>query len=163
MAGVEPTSRLLDLLGENVSSPEVAKVLAEYPGLKPELDDSAADEGIEPVRYLRSERDGLLIKLSAEGEVLTIFMMSEGKDGFSQFRGELPGNLAFSSRPADALKLFGAPGHSRPAGRVGSFRHGELLRFDWPGYSIHFQYRGDHGGIELVTAMVAQLVPGRPA
>ncbi|HZZ91006.1 MAG TPA: hypothetical protein VFE23_00485 [Usitatibacter sp.] len=152
-------TRLFEILGTNVMSPEAAKELALYPALRREVDDDDA----EPVRYLRSERDGLLIKVSDDGEVLTIFLMSEGKDGFAQFRGELPAGLSFSSTPGDVLKALGAPAYSRPPGKVGSFAHGDLLRFDRPAYSLHFQFRSDRRAIELVTAMVARSVPGRSA
>ena len=140
---------ILDLLGKNLASDDAAALLAAYPFLKPE-----AQDGMETVYYLRSERDGLLIKVSEHGEVLTIFMMSEGKDGFSQFKGPLPGMLAFSStRRAPAL--VNAPL------KVGSLELGELMRFDMPAFSVHFQFRTRDAGIELVTAMVPHLVPGR--
>ena len=153
---------LFGILGKHVLSGEASRELARYPALRREKDDAGAhDDGVPAVQYLRSEADGLLIKVSGEGEIMAIFMMSEGKDGFSQFRGELPGKLSFSSTPGDALKALGAPGYSKPAGKVGSFAHGELLRFDRPGYSVHFQFRGDRKGMELVTAMTASSVPGR--
>jgi hypothetical protein len=153
---------LLGILGKHVLSEDASRELARFPALHRGSEDVGPHEdGTPAVRYLRSEADGLLIKLSREGEILAIFMMSEGKDGFSQFRGELPGKLSFSSTPGDALKALGAPGYSKPAGKVGSFAHGELLRFDRPGYSVHFQFRGDRKGMELVTAMTAASVPGR--
>lgn len=154
-------SQLLSLLGKNVASPEAASVLARYPDLEAEVQELGPGEGIEAVRYLRSEDDGLLIKCSMEGEIRAIFLMSEGKDGFTQFDGELPGHLTFESTPADALRVFGEPAYRRAAGRVGALEHGELLRFDWPAHSVHFQFRGDGEGIELVTAMTARSVPGR--
>ena len=153
-------TRLIELLGKSLRSREAIEELARYPTLQRELDDAAVDEGLPPVHYLRSEAEGLLIKLSDEEEIVAIFMMSEGKDGFSQFRGQLPGQLPFSATPADALKRLGAPGYSKPPGRVSSYEHGALLRFDRPTHSVHFQFRKD-GGIDLVTAMVASAVPGR--
>ena len=154
---------LIDIVGPHMSSPEAVEVLAKYPSLRPESDDFDASEGMTPVHYLRSESDGLLVKLSAEGEILAVFLMGEGKEGFSEFKGELPGALAFSSQPSDVLKTLGAPAFNRPAGNIGSYRHGEFFRFDKPGYSLHFQFRGDRRGIELITAMSARAVPGRSA
>ena len=154
-------SQLLSLLGKNVASPEAAGALARYPDLRAEVQELAPGERVEAVRYLRSEDDGLLIKCSMEGEIRTIFLMSEGKDGFTQFDGELPGHLTFESTPADAIRVFGEPAYRRAAGRVGNIDLGELLRFDWPSHSVHFQFRGDGDGIELVTAMTAKSVPGR--
>jgi hypothetical protein len=150
-------TKLLAILGRNIMSAQAAEVLAGYPLLHADAEDSAQED----VRYLRSERDGILIKLSGDGDIMAIFLMSEGKDGFAQYRGELPGRLDFASRPGDVLKRLGAPGFSRPAARLGSHETGELLRFDLPEYSIHFQFRPDRTGIELVTGVIAASVPGR--
>ena len=152
---------LLKLLGMNVGSPEAKHALARFPSLHAEIEDLGPAQGIEAVHYLRSEDDGLLIKCSPEGEIRAIFLMSEGHDGFEEFPGKLPGNLTFASSPADAMRAFGEPAFHRPAGRMGGLVLGDLLRFDWPGHSVHFQFRGDGSGIELVTAMVAKSVPGR--
>jgi hypothetical protein len=38
---------------------------------------------------------------------------------------------------------------------------GELLRFDWPDRSVHFLFKGDGTGLDLVTVMTAKAVPGR--
>ena len=152
---------LLDLLGMNAGSPEAKHALARFPALRAEIEDLGPGQGMEPVRYLRSEEDGLLIKCSTEGDIVAIFLMSEGHDGFEEFPGKLPGNLTFESSPADAMRAFGEPALHRPAGRIGGLDLGDLLRFDWPGHSVHFQFRADGSGIELVTAMVAKSVPGR--
>ena len=152
---------IIDLLGRNIAEPEVAKRLADYPALRHEEGDDPPDPRIRPARYLRSLADGLLIKLSDEGEVLAIFMMSDGKDGGSEFRGELPGRLNFAAEPEDAMRVFGKPALHRPAGAYGGHRLGELLRFDAPAYSLHFQFRPDQDGLDIVTAMLAREVPGR--
>ena len=152
---------ILDLLGRNIASDDAAALLAAYPFLKPEIQDAGVDDAMEAVKYLRSERDGLLIKVSEEGDVLTIFLMSEGKDGFSQFKGPLPGMLAFSATRREVVRTLGAPAVVHPPRKLGSFELGELMRFDMPAYSVHFQFRSGDAGIELVTAMLPHLVPGR--
>src|SRR5205085_1421623 len=98
---------LIEIVGKHIASPEAVEQLARYPDLRPESDDFEPGEGSMPVHYLRSEGDGLLIKLSAEGEILALFLMSEGKDGFVQFRGELPAKLTFASQPPEVLKALG--------------------------------------------------------
>lgn len=152
---------ILDLLGKNVAAPESMKRLAAYPGLRPEAAGASPNDPLEAVSYLRSERDGLLVKLSLEGEILAIFMMSDGKDGCSEFRGELPGKLNFAAEPEDAIRALGPPAVRRPESTYGGHRLGEFLRFDRPDHSLHIQFRADHDGIDLVTAMVARMVPGR--
>jgi hypothetical protein len=151
--------KLHEILGRTATSPEATEVLGAYPNLKVHVEDLGPDE--EPVRYLSNEADGLRLKLSSDGTIRTIFLMSEGKEGFSQYRGELPGGLSFSSTRVEALKTFGAPAYFRASGKLGSFKVGELMRFDRPGHSVHFQFRPDGAGIEMVTLMVAEAVPGR--
>jgi hypothetical protein len=152
---------LIEIVGKNIASPEVAMRLAGYPALRPETGDLSPDARMEPVRYLRSLADGLLIKISGDGEILAIFMMSDGKDGFAEFRGELPGRLHFAAEPADAIRALGPPALRRPPATYGGHRLGELLRFDRPAYSLHIQFRADDDGIDLVTAIAAHHVPGR--
>ena len=152
---------LLDLLGRNIAEPEVAKRLAGFPGLRPEEGGASADDRAKGVRYLRSPAEGLQLKLSDEGEILAVFMMSDGKDGFSEFRGELPGRLHFAAEPSDAIRALGPPALRQPPRSYGDYRLGELLRFDGPQHSVHIQFRADDDGIDLVTAMVARQVPGR--
>ena len=152
---------LLDILGKNIAAPEVAARLNAYPALRPEAGVESQDHRIGSVKYLRSARDGLLIKLSEDGEVLAVFMLSDGKDGSSEFRGELPGRLHFAAEPSDAIRALGPPALRRPPATYGGQRLGELLRFDRPEMSLHIQFRPDDDGIDLVTAMVARQVPGR--
>ena len=154
-------SDLLTLLGRNVAEPEVAKRLAEYPGLRPYDGGASPDENVQAVSYLGSRAGGLLVKLSGDGEILALFMMSDGKDGFAEFRGELPGRLNFAAEPEEAIRALGPPASRRPAASYGGYRLGELLRFDRPAHSVHIQFRADHDGIDLVTATIARQVPGR--
>jgi hypothetical protein len=154
-------SPLIALLGRNIAEPEVAQRLADYPRLHPAEGGASTDARIQSVKYLKSARDGLQIKLSEDGEILAIFMMSDGKEDFSEFRGELPGRLNFAAEPEDAIRFLGEPALRRGEATYGGHRLGELLRYDYPAYSIHIQFRADHDGIDLVTAMTARQVPGR--
>src|SRR5438045_3588847 len=117
---------LLDLLGRNVAEPVVAKRLAAYPGLQPEHGGGVGNDATQAAWYLRSAADGLLIKLSADREILAIFMMSDGKEGFSEFRGELPGRLNFAAEPEDAIRVLGPPALRRAAASYGGHQLGEL-------------------------------------
>jgi hypothetical protein len=153
---------LLDLLGKNVAEPEVAKLIAKwYPKLEVDHQGVSPDDRMPPVKYLRSPADGVQMKLSADGVIVAIFMMSDGKDGFSEFRGELPGRINFAAEPEDAIRVLGPPALRRPEATYGGHRLGPFLRFDLPTHSIHIQFRPDQDGIDLVTAMTAREVPGR--
>jgi hypothetical protein len=161
VARIARLTPLLDLVGKNVASPEVKEQLARFPSLRSEVQDIAPYEGAETVHYLHSERDGVRIKCAPDGEIRAIFLMSEGKEGFRQYCGELPGDLSFDSTPEEAIEALGTPDYRRPAGPLGSYEQGELLRFDRDLYSLHLQFRGDGDGIDLVTVMTARSVPGR--
>ena len=152
---------LIDLLGRNIAEPEVAARLKDYPGLRPEEGDGPEDGAAQSVRYMRSPADGLLMKLSEPGEILALFMLSDGKDGGAEFRGELPGRINFAAEPPDAIRALGPPAMRRQETRYGGHPVGEFLRWDLPTHSIHIQFRPDHDGIDLVTAMTATQVPGR--
>jgi len=152
---------LIDLLGKNIASDEAKRELARFPNMRSEIQHVTQSEDAQAVHYLHSERDGIRIKCSPEGEIVTIFLMSEGKEGFRQFCGELPGDLDFDSTQEDAEHAFGEPAWRRPAGRIGSYEQGELMRFDFPSYSLHLQFRNNNEGLDLVTAMTARSVPGR--
>ena len=118
---------IVELLGRTFTEPEVAKRLTEYRGLKLEEGDASPDARIAPVKYLRSAAEGLLIKLSDEGVILAIFMMSGGKEDYSEFRGELPGKINFAAEPEDAIRALGPPASRRAAATYGGIALGEML------------------------------------
>jgi hypothetical protein len=151
---------LVALLGQPLQSSSVKSWLAGLPSTESTTVDWS-DEG-ESHRFLESKTAGVAIKHSDEDTIETIFLMSEGKDGFSQYRGDLGHGLAFSSSQEDVIRAFGKPSLHRQAG-LGLFnqRTGEIMRFDYPGHSVHFQFRAEGQGIEQVTLMIASAVPGR--
>ena len=134
--------KLFEILGKNMMAPEVTAILEAFPALQPEVQD-LEEEGIPPVRYLTSERDGLLIKGTADGDIIAIFLMSEGKNGYSEYSGEMPRGLDFESTRADVLKLLGPPAFTQAPKRIGQLQTGELMRFDQPSHSLHIQFRAD--------------------
>jgi hypothetical protein len=151
---------LIELLGQPIQSSPVKSWLAGLPSTKPTTIDWS-DEG-EIHRFLESKAAGVAIKHSDEGNIETIFLMSEGKDGFAQYRGELGQGLAFSSSAEDVMRALGKPSLHRQAG-LGLFnqRHGEIMRYDYPEHSVAFQFREECPGIQQVTLMTAATVPGR--
>ena len=145
---------VLALLGQSLESPPVRSWLGSLPQVKANILDWS-DEG-EVHRYLESKAGGVAIKHSDEGKIEAIFLMSEGRDGFSQYRGDLGCGLTFLCSPDQLVRAFGEPSLHRPAAD-GLFnqRTGEIMRFDYPEYSIHFQFRADEPGIELITLMTS--------
>lgn len=145
-------SELIAVLGKHLVSAEAASLRNAYPRLAPEVLDLAPDEGMPKDHYLSSPADGISLKHTASGQVTTVFLMGEGKDGYAQFADALPEGLSFTHSPTEVRRALGTPSFERAAARR-PFAHGELLRFDRPGYVLHIQFRESGTGIDLLTLM----------
>jgi hypothetical protein len=145
-------SVLTSALCKPLDSPEGRALRRAFPRLQPEVLDLAPDEGVQADYYLSSPQEGISLKHTDAGRITDIFLMNEGKDGYSQFVSELPDGLSFASAPAEVRRSLGAPEFelaesSRP------FAHGEILRYQRAGYASHIQFTAGGKGIELITLM----------
>jgi hypothetical protein len=152
---------LIDLLGLDVTSERVRETLSRFGSFAPEVLDLAPDEGMPKDFYLKSKPAGVCLKHEADGEITTIFLMSDGREGYSKFGGMVSAGLTFSSTAEEVRSVFGPPSFERAASTRKPLAHGRILRFDRPEHSIHFQFLPGDGGIELVTLMSPKAVPGR--
>jgi hypothetical protein len=55
--------------------------------------------------YLTSKTEGIDIYRTTGGTITTIFLMSEGKDEHSEYRGDLGHGLSFRSTLDDVLRV----------------------------------------------------------
>ena len=150
------------LLGKNVGSPDTLPLLQAFPTLKSSVLDIASDENVEVEHYLTSESEGIQVRHSSEGAIEVIFLMSEGKDGFSQYKPTLGAALSFSSCAPSVIQAMGQPTQAKPARTIALLGTvGETMRYDYPTHSIHFQFRASGNGIELITLSVKSSTPGR--
>ena len=135
-------TQLVALLGKHVAGAEAHNILVAWPDLHPEQDS-----------YLSSEKGGLSIKHNPDGLVTDVFLMSGGKDGYTQFRGALLPGLSFSSSPNDVRAALGEPSCSGDPGVVaGILSYGAWMRYDYPTYSLHVEFRSDSGsGVNQIT------------
>jgi len=162
MNTVPSMAELLDLLGKKVGSGEVSARLRAFKHLRSEPLYPEPDE--EPRRmYLTSKAEGIEIYRTTGGTITTIFLMSEGKDEYSEYRGDLGHGLSFRSTLDEVLRVHGRPAFSRPAGKSRwEDIAGASVRFDTPANCIHFQFRVDGNGIERVTLMSPASLQGSP-
>lgn len=66
-----------------------------------------------------------------------IFFHAEGKDGYSEYKGELPGGISFSDTREDVLKKMGTPSWQRMS------KDGQRIitdRWELPNYRLHVTY-----------------------
>jgi len=145
-------STLTEVLGKHIDSAEVRFLRNAFPYLTAAVLDLAPDEGMPKDYFLSSPSEGISIKHTAAGQIEVVFLMGEGKDGYSQFAGELPEGLSFADSPDHVRKVLGPPGFERQASHR-PFAHGEIVRYNRLGYSLHIQFRGSGIGIELITLM----------
>jgi hypothetical protein len=97
-----------------------------------------------------------------DGRLQTIFIHSDGHEGFSGFVAPLPLGIAFANDPADIYALLGAPsvngggGTSQviPGKRIPSW---SIYRFG--AYVLHVQYSPAKDHVELVTIMRPDIAP----
>jgi hypothetical protein len=92
--------------------------------------------------------------------VRTIFLYGRGTERFSQFDGELPDGLTFSSTRRDVHRVFGSPTLSaEPQVLEYLGPKGAWDRYDLPAAHIHFQYHRYQSGIEMITLMAPGTAP----
>jgi hypothetical protein len=104
-----------DLLGKEASTPELARVVAEF-GLTEERSGS--------IVWFESVHSGLSISCR-DGVIDTIQFLSSDVDGFTSFAGELPMGVAFDFSRDDVVARLGPPDHE-----LGPRSHGGILRYD---------------------------------
>jgi hypothetical protein len=153
---------LVRIVGQYINSEAVRRTLSAYVPLVAEVLDLAPDEGVPKDLFLENVEAGICIKHRESGEVTTVFLFSQGRDGYAQYAGELGRGLDFSSTAEAARQALGAPSFYRAENSNAILgAHGEILRYDYPTYSLHLQFSVGGSGLELVTLMSPQVVPGR--
>jgi len=66
-----------------------------------------------------------------------VFFYSEGKDGYSQYSGDLPGDIKFSDHRGDVVAKMGEPSWQRKRRADGSIA---ADRWDFSDYRVHVTY-----------------------
>lgn len=151
---------LVRILGQPVESESVRSSLSGYSAFVAEEQDLAPDEGMPRDFYLLNVAAGICIEHEATGEITTVFLFSEGHEGYSQYAGDLGNGLSFSSGQDALRRALGAPSFYRQEGSIpGLGKYGQILRYDYSTHSVHFQFSVGGTRLELVTLMVPKAVP----
>lgn len=151
---------IIQLIGKNVHS-DAKDTLEHLSRFRVEVEEFGADDELPPQYYLSAASGGIQIQHSESGQVQVIFLYGEGESGFSQYRGPLIAGLTLNSSSSEIRKALGDPKFYAPQQTVpGLGSYGELLRYDFLGYSVHFQMKDSGTGLALVTVMAPGQVPG---
>ena len=141
------------LLGKAINDPEVQSLIKDAAN-----DMHMTTFAIEDTYYYSSKTKGISLLFNKEDRIKTIFLYSEGRDGYKQYSGPIPRGFQFADTRATVNKKLGLParsggGDDGPLGRVPIW---DKYRFSK--YAMHFQYR-PAGTIELITLMLPENDP----
>ena len=144
-AGDERTE-LTELLGRTVLQARTQQICREY-GLIPR---AGAGSGLS--RSYLARDAGVEIAADTHGTVITVFLHFHGDDGFTSFRGQIPGGAGNVPRRAALWAALGRPGESGDPYRdqfLGAY--GPWDRWALATCTLHAQYALDGENLHRIT------------
>jgi len=139
---------LTELLGRTVLQPRTQQICREY-GLIPR---AGATVGFGPSRSYLARDAGVEIAADTHGTVTTVFLHFHGDDGFTSYRGDIPGGAGDVPRRAALWAALGRPGESGDPYRekfLGDY--GPWDRWALPACTLHAQYALDGDNLHRIT------------
>jgi hypothetical protein len=135
---------LQELLGRREDDDEVADIIRRLgsPKISEDVDRS----------YYEFPASGLSLMFGADSRLAAVHFYSQGRDGYSQYRGQLPQGLTFLLRQRDVIERLGLPESSGGGGRSILYRAmAPWLRYLVDDYVLHAEFDPVTGKISLVT------------
>lgn len=145
-AGDRP--ELTELLGRTVLQARTQQICRQY-GLIPR---SGAATGSGLSRSYLARDAGVEIAADTHGTVLTVFLHFHGDDGFTSYRGEIPGGAGDVPRRAALWAALGRPGESGdPYHDPFLGNYGPWDRWGLTSCNLHAQYAPDGERLHRIT------------
>ncbi len=118
--------------------------------------DGAVAEIMGESPYINAKDAGISFALTRKHLVETVFLYSEGFEGFSAYTGALPMGLSFANSRTEVRTALGEPVRSGEAGGIGlmAIEH-SWDRFEADALYLHIQYQAGDAGILLITIGIA--------
>lgn len=139
---------LTELLGRTVLQARTQQICRAY-GLIPR---NGATVGSGLSRSYLARDAGVEIAVDAHGTVVTVFLHFHGDDGFTSYRGAIPGGAGDVPRRAALWAALGRPGESGDPYRdqfLGDY--GPWDRWALPACTLHAQYALDGENLHRIT------------
>jgi hypothetical protein len=144
------------LLGRTVLEARVQRVCKEY-GLLPRSGE-AVGSGLS--RSYLSREAGVELAADAYGVVTTVVLHFRGDDGFTPFRGEIPGGAGSLPQRARLRAMLGRPDeHGAPYRDRHLSDYGPWDRWSLTGFTLHARYALDGERLELITLTLPDQLP----
>jgi filamentous hemagglutinin len=127
-----------------------------------ELGDDAKVLAEEDGTYYEFQQRGVSLLFDLEERLKAIYLYHAGRDGYTQYAGDLPDRITFMDHQDDVLRKLGAP--SKAGGGEASLLYEVVpnwIRYDHDGYSVHVELSAADGSVSLVTLMSPEAVPAR--
>ncbi|MDP2326118.1 MAG: hypothetical protein Q8N51_19110 [Gammaproteobacteria bacterium] len=144
--------RLEPLLGLKLDSASVRELLSELP--------PAVVTTVEDDTYFAFRREGLALLFGKDKDLEAVFYYPAARDGYSEFKGQLPAGLRFNLNRKGVQDLLGLPERSGGGEEIPFL--GIAPRFDRfrrRSAVIHIEYLPKDSGIALITAMSLKSAP----
>lgn len=153
--------KLLGYFGHSVNDDKLSRVLLEYNIDLIDEFKSATETGR---AYLSRQQTGFSLVFTDEALFLNkgeqpfgkgtcyftgIFLYSEGKDGFSQYCGELPNKLKFSDTRDTFLEKLGSPSWQRKSPKDNTRIVAD--RWDLPEYRVYVTYYKENNLPQIIS------------
>jgi hypothetical protein len=142
---------LISLLGKSVNNADIKNFMLKL-NEKPEINNF---EMIDGTIYYSFKKSGISF-LFKKDKLDTIFLYSEGHEGFKQYKGTIPAGVNFSDNRATANKKLGLPSQSGGGGKVPEILKSTIDKIPiwdkwrFPRYALHIEYYDD-GEIAMIT------------
>lgn len=145
-------SAIVKLLGRRPDNSDAATTLSGFKALVvSQLDLPANGSDLKEV-FIRDRSAGFEARLAASGEIVDVFLLREGYQGFAGFPYSLVGELGLEASKSDIEAEFGTPDWSRPPRRIPLLgERGETLRYERDAYMLIFQFSAADGRLDQVT------------
>lgn len=135
-----PLEKYIFIFGKTLNHPAVASQIR---SMRLVEDDYPSDD----TRWFENLSMGLAFLFDGE-QLDTVFLFSEGRDGFRQYGGNLVCDLTFSSSKEEVRKSLGPPNAFRDTETP---EDGGFDKYVYPTHTAHFCYKKSLWQIELLT------------
>jgi hypothetical protein len=145
---------LLGLLGEVPESEKARPILSHFPSLHTTVSGFSSGTAVLTETFLSCRDYGFEARLASTGEIITIYLMGAGNEGFAEFPYPLVDGLRFGARRDAVESKWGRPHWYRSSAEIrGILGHaGDTIRYDLKDCTLYFQFNERNGQLQQVAA-----------